>query len=67
MTWRDDMENAPRRCIIFDKRWGVTEALRFDGGRWGMATFNGQIIQANPEKWQPLPTPPTTDKPEQEG
>jgi len=47
-----------KKVIIFDPRWGVTEGMLFDSGDWGLATFNGQIMKANPTHWMPLPPPP---------
>lgn len=54
--WRT-MESAPKsgRAILFDPKWGACEGNRFVDGKWGLATFNGQIMEAHPTHWQPLP------------
>lgn len=55
------IETAPQRkkVIIHDPKWGVTEGLLFEDGKWGLATFNGQVMKANPTHWMPLPAAPT--------
>jgi len=49
------------KVLIYDPRWGVAEGLRMDSGKWGLATFNGQIIEAHPTHYRPLPPPPAID------
>lgn len=57
--WRD-VKTAPKigHAIIYDPRWGVCEGNRYDDGHWGLATFNGQITEAHPTHWMPLPDVP---------
>jgi hypothetical protein len=77
MTWRDDMENAPRDGTEFLVTWLPHCFEATSGMRIAYFRPNGRMIDAGddepwnfdalPNRWQPLPTPPTTDKPEQEG
>lgn len=46
--------------IIYDPRWGVSEGCRFDSGKWGLATFNGQVTEAHPTHYRPMPASPDT-------
>ncbi len=57
--WRD-IESAPKdgRMLTFSDEWGVAEALRFDDGTFGLATFNGTTKTFFPTMWQPLPGAP---------
>jgi hypothetical protein len=54
----ETFNRAEGKALIFDPKWGVAEGLRDHTGRWGLATFNGQVIEAHPTKWRPLPEPP---------
>lgn len=45
--------------LVNDSRFGVGEAMLFDNGKWGLASFNGQIIEAAPIEWMPLPVTAT--------
>lgn len=61
--WRD-IATAPKRgkFIGYNERWGVAEALVFDGGGIGIGAFNGQTIGWTPTHWLPLPSAPNQAK-----
>lgn len=46
--------------LVNDRRFGVGEAMLFDNGDWGLASFNGQIIKAEPLEWCAIPARPAT-------
>ncbi len=61
--WRA-IETAPTigHMLVFHERHGedlVSEAFRFDNGKFGLATFNGSIMNCEPTHWRPLPASPT--------
>jgi hypothetical protein len=62
--WRS--EPAPTKSgthiIVNDERFGVGEAMLFDNGAWGLASFNGQIIEAKFSQWMPMPALPPQEQ-----
>lgn len=65
LNWRKIQDGEPSNFgsfLINDPTDGVCEGFRFDSGRWGKATFNGQVMDAHPTHWAEMPEGPELAK-----
>lgn len=65
IVWHDIKDGEPANFghfLINDAREGVTEGFRYDHGKWGLATFNGQVTEAHPTHWAEMPEGPYFQK-----
>lgn len=65
VRWHDIKNGEPGNYgsfLINDPNDGVCEGFRFDSGRWGKATFNGQVMDAFPTHWAEMPEGPGLSK-----
>ena len=63
MTWRTDIENAPKRQVVdtkIDDKDGIRNEQRLmrDGRLWWLPD-GSMYVYYTPTHWQPLPSPPT--------